>query len=65
MGYSKDEPINYIHPITHSLYLKKEIPDNNINLNYEKLCSKCKKKFKVTKEDINHYIVLAKFKVKI
>ncbi len=63
MGDIKDEPRNYIHPILHSLYSREEI--HNIDLNYKNLCLKCKKKFNLTQEDINHYIVLAKFKVKI
>jgi len=66
MGHIETEPKYYIHPIKKSLWSEIEINLNkNINLNYKNICKKCKKKFQLTEEDINHYIVLAKFGIKI
>jgi len=67
MGFIKEEPDKYIYPLVQSLYSERELdnPDNSIKLSYKKLCPKCKKKFKVTQEDINHYLVLAKFGIKV
>ena len=52
----------YIYPIEKVISITYSV---NTQLSYNRLCSKCKKKFNLTQEDINHYIVLAKLKVKI
>ncbi len=55
-------PDYYIYPIKELIKVGYNI---NKQLSFNNICHKCKKKFKVTQEDINHYIVLAKLKVKI
>jgi len=55
----------YIYPITEQDYITSMGYEVNPNLSYSRLCPKCKKKFQLTEEDINHYIVLAKFGIKI
>ena len=62
MGHLSVEQKQHIHPIINPIEVNYSI---DTQLSYKKLCPKCKKKFKVTKEDINHYLVLAKFGIKV
>jgi len=57
----------YIYPIANEHYGKYYSYGlkTDYNLSFNRICPKCKKKFQLTKEDINHYIVLAKFGIKI
>ncbi len=73
MGFVENKPSEYIHPIKRPIFTNfdKQIISTldkagiNINLTYNRLCPKCKKKFQLTEEDINHYLVLAKFGIKV
>ncbi len=53
---------HYIYPIKNIIETSFNI---DLQLSLSNLCPKCKKKFNLSEKDINHYIVLAKFKVKI
>ena len=62
MGHSSETYTHYIYQIKNPIDVGCVI---DTQLSYKNLCCKCRNKYNLTQEDINHYIVLAKFKVKI
>lgn len=62
MGYINFDPSQYIYPITDIIGTSYKVDSQ---LKYKNLCKKCRIKHQLTEEDINHYIVLAKFGIKI
>ena len=59
---NKDAKNNFLHPLS-DFHTKGHLKTKP--LHYDLMCKLCLKKFKLTQEDINHYIVLAKFGIKI
>lgn len=55
----------YIYPIIDKHFIINMGYTVNYNLSYDRICPTCRKKFQLTEEDINYYIVLAKLGVKI
>lgn len=55
----------YIYPIAVKNRKYGDTYNTDYNLSYNRICPTCKKKFQLTKKDINHYIVLAKLGIKI